>query len=304
MKTALFYPLLGAAVLGVLLMGGITPALAQTTSIEFFSDAQTYVVSSTATSTMYSTPEDQTNFYGKGAMMISAPVVDPGTAYAAVPRAMDSLFSFNTGTNQTGSAGTYPPASTWPTQPPPTGVNVVSAFNTAYGVGNWTITDVSIALASNYTQQGYQPNNDDFNQIASGQFTLEVLGGNPTIASTTAGQTWNTLQAYLPTVTVTSAGTFQWNATGPGTNNTGTEPQTSYDLTLTPALINAILTGEFTMLGVAADGQVGYLFNTANRLSPEITITATEDAVPIPAAAWLLGPGLVGLGYIRRRIMA
>jgi hypothetical protein len=297
MKTALLTACIGIAAATALLTGGIRPALASPTSLQFFSDLQTYVVSGTQQSTMYPTPEGDTNFWSKGAMMISAPVADPNGSYSA--RTMDALFSFNTATNQTGDAGTYLPA----TSSSPIGVNITSAFNTIYGAGNWHITSISVALASNYTQQGYQPNNDDFNEIASGLFSLEVLGINPNLKTVTYNILTNSV---LPTTTATSVGTFQWNATGPGTNNTSSEPQTSYNLTLNNSLISAVMSGEFTLFGVAADNQVGYLFNTSNRLAPEITITADvgPTAVPAmtPAVTCLCGAVLAGMSFLRSRM--
>ncbi len=296
MKTASFYMLIGATVLGLLLMGGISQALATPTSVSIYSDAQTYVISGTQNSTMYGTPEDVTNFYGKGAMMISAPVADPNGSYSA--RAMDSIFSFNTATAATGNSTSY-------VTNPATGVNIVAAFNAQYGAGNWTITGVTMTLASNWYVQGIQPNNDDFNEVASGNFTLSTIATNPGLSTVT----WNSLQALLPTTTTTSAGTFTWTAQPVGTtNNTGTEPNVTYNLTDNPTLVAALLSGEVYFLGTAADSQVGYVFNTANRVAPEITITADANSdlapVPVPPALWLFGSGIAGLGFIRRRFMA
>lgn len=291
MKNKVMLTFTSASAAVMLLVGAASQASASD-SLSFFSDNQTYVVSGTQSDT---TSFGNENFYSKGAMMISANVADPAANYSA--RTMDSLFSFDTGANVTGKAGTYAPA----TGSDSLGTNISAAFNTEYGTGNWHISSISVALASNYTQQGIQPNNSAFNQVASGAFSLEVLSSNPNLSSVT----YNSLmQSGLP-ATATSAGTFQWNATGPGTNNTGAEPQTTYDLTLNAALISAVESGEFTLLGVAADNQVGYVFNTSNRLAPEITITADAGAAatptPIPAAAYLLGSGLFGLVGVKRR---
>jgi hypothetical protein len=276
MKRSLFLTFIGLAVMAVLLMGGLNPAFADT-SYTFNSDYQTYVVSSTATSKA-GTPEADTNFYGKSHMMISAEVVDPGTPFASVPRAMESLFSYNTASQ-------------------------VASFNSLYGTGGWHLTSAIVGLSTDWPGQGTQPNNTDFNKQASGYFTFELLGGNPTIGSTspTVGQTWNRLQAYLPTTTQTSVGTFYWDAT----QSAGSDGNVhnTYNLTVNTALTNAILSGEFTILGVAADGQVGYDSNTINETAgpPNLTLTAAANPVPIPAAAWLFGSGLAGLVGLRRR---
>ena len=275
MKKTPFLTLVRSAAMATFLLGGVNPALASPTSLQLYSNLQTYVVSGTGTPSNTgngTTDYADTSFYLKGAMMISAYVADPGVGKAA--RSMDALFSFNTATAATGSSTQYVTS-------PVTGIDIISAFNTAYGAGNWTITSVSATLASNYYVEGVQPNNPDFNVVASGAFTLEVLGSNPGISSAT---TWNTLQSFLPTTTATPVGTFQWNAEPAGTtNNTGTEPTTTYNLTLNSSLITALKSGEMTILGVAADNQVGYLFNTNNRVAPYLTITADVTPTTPPA---------------------
>jgi hypothetical protein len=185
---------------------------------------------------------------------------------------MESLFSFNTS-------------------------SYVTQFNKEYGAGKLTVTSVSVELSTNWTGQGVQPNNDDFNKLASGNFTFDVLGGNPNLKTVT----WNSLQTYLPTTTATSVGTFYWDATQSlGNLGNPSYVQDIYKLGINSSLISGILSGEFTLFGIAADNQVGYVFNTNNRIPPEITITA--NAVPIPGALLLFGPGLVGLGFMRRKI--
>src|SRR5262245_23699492 len=46
----------------------------------------------------------------------------------------------------------------------------VSQFNTTYGAGNWLINGVTLSLASNFGDQGEQPNNGVFNTINGGNF--------------------------------------------------------------------------------------------------------------------------------------
>ena len=106
--------------MGILMMGGINPAFADAV-FTFNSDFQTYIVSSTAISEKSGTAEADTNFYGKSHMMISAEVVDPGTPFASVPRAMESLFSYNTASQ-------------------------VASFNSLYGIGGWHLTSAIVRL--------------------------------------------------------------------------------------------------------------------------------------------------------------
>lgn len=277
MKTASKSAILCAATFSVMFAGGLQKASANMSTTDTFnSDVQTYVVSSSATATMYPTAEDNTNFYGKGAMMISAPVTAAGTAYASVTRAMDSLFSFNTS-------------------------SYVTQFNTLYGVNNWNVTSATILLSTNWTGQGIQPSNDDFNAVSSGAFNLNVLGGataNPNLKTVT----WNTLQSALSTgTTQSSVGTFNWDATQ--TLAANGYVQDSYSLTTNGSLLAAVQSGEVTLLGTAADSQVGYVFNTANRIPPAITLTVAEDVAttPIPPSLVLFGSGLLGLVGLGRK---
>ena len=248
------------------------------TALTLFSDNQAYVVSGTqGNSNSGGTDYANTSFYSKGAMMISAYLDDPVEGKTA--RSMESLFSFNTAANLTGTAGTYAPAGAAGVGHDIIGADIVSAFNAQYGAGRWGITAVSVTLASNYYTEGVQPNNPDFNRVASGAFTLEMLANDPVISSTT---TWNSLQAFLPTTTATSVGTFPWSAVqaDPATNNTGTEPTVTYNLAVNDTLVGKLKSGKLTILGLAADDKVGYVFNTKNRLAPQLTVTAALLSLP------------------------
>ena len=66
MKRPLFFAFTGIIAIGLLFAGTAAPALAAPTSISIYSNNQTYVVSGTQNSEMYGTPEEDTNFYGKG----------------------------------------------------------------------------------------------------------------------------------------------------------------------------------------------------------------------------------------------
>ena len=164
MKTTSFYMLIGAAAFSVLLMGEMDRALATSTSISIYSDAQTYVISDSA--------EANTSYYGKGAMMISAAVTDPNYLSGRVPRAMNALFSFDTSTAATGTTTSY-------VTNPVTGVDIVSAFNAAYGTGNWTITDVQMTLASKLLCSRYSSQQQRFQPDCLRKFHAKLASRQP-----------------------------------------------------------------------------------------------------------------------------
>lgn len=265
MKRALSLMFVGAAVVGLFLAALAGSAWADLTLSPINSDAQTYVVSGTqANSNSGGTPYDDTNFSTKGGAMISADVADPGAGKTA--RAMDGLFSFNTS----------------------------SALSSLSGL---TITSVTIQFYSNYYLQGQQPNNADFNTIASGNFNLGVLSANPSISTVT----WNTLQTFLASNTDSNVGTCTWTSAPAGTNVS--EWATAYSLNVTSDLVNDILSGEIYFLGTAADSNVGFLFNTNTKgYPPQLVITAEAAPVPVPPAFLLFGSGIGALGFLRRRV--
>jgi len=187
--------------------------------------------------------------------------------------------------------------------------SAVSQFNTAFGAGNWHITDISLNLASNFGDQGEQPNNGIFNTINTGQFNVQWISNNSWIEGTGAGMGGppgsppsvtfgNRNTTIFPTGTNTAAvGTFTY--TPPGDNVVQT-----YHLTLNPNLVNSVTGGGLTSLYfTAADDQIGYLFNskTFGTNHPFFVVSAEVGAVPIPAAVYLFGTGVVGLVGLARR---
>lgn len=249
MTKSAFSPILQTVATWVMLVMVVVPAFAEPLTLApIGTDYGTYVVSGThPNSNQGGTPYSDTNFYPKGAMMISAPVdnVVNGVDYGT--REMEALFSFNT-------------------------ASVVPAFDLQFGLGNWAITSIKIVFYSNYYTEGQQANNPDFNKIAAGNFQLSLLGSNLDLTT----QTWNILQASLPGSTVSPLGIFNW-ATGSGIY---AEYPVSYALVPTPNLISAITSGEVSLLGSAADDKVGFLFNTnTKKFPPQIVISA--DLAPV-----------------------
>ncbi|MBX3329707.1 MAG: VPLPA-CTERM sorting domain-containing protein [Nitrospira sp.] len=180
-------------------------------------------------------------------------------------------------------------------------------FNTAFGAGNWHITNVSLNLASNFGDQGEQPNNGIFNTINAGQFNVKWISNDSWIEGTGSGMgtapgsppsvTFGNQATTLLTGTSANLGTFTY--TPPGDN-----VYRSYSLALDPNLLSDIQLGSLASLHfTAADDQVGFLFNAKSfaQNHPQFIITADVAPVPVPAAVWLFGSGLAAMvGFARR----
>jgi hypothetical protein len=159
--------------------------------------------------------------------------------------------------------------------------NAVALFNTNYGAGHWTITNVSLQLTSNYGTSGVQPNNAIFPTISGGNFVIEWLSnddwvegtGTPNLP-TTDGVTYNSLPDLLTGAReILCTNTY----TPPGNNIPVT-----YTLPLSTNLLNDVSTGgDVTFLFYAADNQIGYLFNSysyGRGNEPLIEVTAVLNA--------------------------
>jgi len=213
--------------------------------------------------TYVSSGQPTSNFGTLGAMEIAVPT-------AAQNRTEESLIRFNTSAIQSG-------------------------FNTDYGVGNWTITALTLTLYSNFSTAGQQPGNSSFNQIAAGGFELDWLSND---SWSQTGITWNTLSSVLPGTgnnQLDSLGDFNFPATGAAS--------AVWDLSLDPNLVGDITSGSLaTIFGQPTAGStVGYLFNTLNNSPAYLNVTAdfTSD-VPEPAPFALMVAGLAGLAVVRR----
>jgi hypothetical protein len=153
----------------------------------------------------------------------------------------------------------------------------VSLFDSVYGSNHWTVTGISLQLASNYGTGGVQPNNRIFNVINGGKFAIEWLSDNNWVQGTgtpnlptTDGITFGSLPGLL---------SEPWEVL---CTNTYTPPgnfvPVTYELPLDANLVAEIERGtNATLLFCAADNQIGYLFNSVkfgNGDEPMIYVTS------------------------------
>ncbi len=184
--------------------------------------------------------------------------------------------------------------------------SAVSQFNSMYGVGDWTITGVTLSLASNFGTQGAQPNNSLFNTINTGSFGIDSLDDTTwTVGSGggsgTGGYPYNNDvdYAYVPTLLSfgdDSLGDYTYTPPGNNVYETYTLPGND------PVLDTTAADGAVSLFFYAADDQVSYLFNSQAFSSnhPELTLTATPT--PEPTTLALLATGVGGLLMARRKM--
>ncbi len=167
----------------------------------------------------------------------------------------------------------------------------VSQFNIAYGVGQWTITGVTLTL----TEQG-APAQSLFNR-GVGQFQVNWIAndswtegtGTPTSPSAT-GINWNSEPSILSPGVDQSLGTFV---------NGGTNGTVTLSLGLNASFVSDISTGTLVSLYMTAptNSTVGFTFNSREfgTASARPLLSVTAVAVPEPStvglvlmAGWLL----------------
>jgi hypothetical protein len=172
----------------------------------------------------------------------------------------------------------------------------VSQFNTTYGAGNWSITGMTLSLASNFGGQGEQPNNNVFNTINAGSFGIDWLSYDSWVEGTgggngTPGYPNNSSVSFNSIPTLFSAG---YDSLGTYTYiPPGDNVYLNYTLPLDANLVSdATAGGDVSLYFYAADNQISYLFNSRSYASnhPELTVTAAP--VPEPTAAELLTASL------------
>lgn len=181
--------------------------------------------------------------------------------------------------------------------------SAVSQFNTTYGAGNWTITGLTLSLASNFGTNGAKPSSSILNTVSGGNFGIDWLANDSWVEGAGGGNgaangavSYNSISSLFAPGS-DALGTYTYAPPG---NNV----YANYSLSLDPNLVSdATAGGNVSLYFFAADSQVGYLFNsrdyTGNPLNhPELTFTVV--ATPEPATASLLAASLGGFLLLRR----
>jgi hypothetical protein len=245
-----------------------TLLFAATCLLPFAGKAGSYTINNSTADAFLSAANPTLNFGGAGTLAI---------APASAPKGeFDSVVMFNTAA-------------------------AFNQFNSTYGAGNWTVTGITLSLASNFGTSGAIPNSSLLNTVEGGNFGIDWLGYNNWVEGSGGGNgAANGAVSFNSISTLFSAGSDSLGAftyTPPGNN-----VYASYSLPLVANLVSEAAAGsDLSLYFYAADNQVSYLFNSKEFTSnhPELTITAA--AVPEPAGFVLLSSTLAGWLALRRR---
>jgi hypothetical protein len=169
--------------------------------------------------------------------------------------------------------------------------SVKAAFDTQFGVGQWSIQSISLQLTA------AAPNNPIFNTPAAGQFAISWMQndawsegtGTPSAPATT-GITFSTLNTFLSPADET-LGTFNFNG--------ATSGNAIYSLGLSPSFSADVLAGNTVSFRMfAADSTVSGVFDSRSFGTASARPLLTITAVPEPTSISL---GIVGLSFLARR---
>jgi len=172
----------------------------------------------------------------------------------------------------------------------------VSAFNTQFGEGQWSIESVSLRLTA------ANANNAIFNSPASGTFSISWMQndlwqeGTGTPASPGAsGITFSSLQTTFISPNDENLGSFTFNGATSGAS--------TYTLGPSAGVLSDIVSGGDVSLRLfAADSAVSGVFSSRNFGTAANRPLLTIVAVPEPDTIALLSLGLMAATAWRRRI--
>lgn len=172
----------------------------------------------------------------------------------------------------------------------------VTAFDAAYGSGNWTITSVSLEVT-----EIAMPNNPIF-AVGAGDFAISWTSGDlwsegpgsPQAPTIGVGDevTWNSLTALIGGSTVVPLGSF---------SRLGVDGARTLPLTPAAELLADIGAGsDVSLLGTSLTDSLGFTFNSRTGAGPAAAPKLVIRAVPEPCTAALLALGMSLLRQSRK----
>jgi hypothetical protein len=138
----------------------------------------------------------------------------------------------------------------------------------------------------------------DLNELLFGAATIEHTGTNPDyLVDLTFNLTNSTTENWTTFKTTVEYGHFNNNYSGPGTAYISNNGYSGVNAAGTLELSGLnVLIGQTLTFSITAEGGGSYTY-VALKGQPNIEVSA----VPVPAAAWLFGSGLIGLTGVARR---
>lgn len=172
----------------------------------------------------------------------------------------------------------------------------LSALNTQFGAGQWTVQSVTLTLTAS------PHGNPIFNTVAPGMFGVSLMQNNSWVEGTGTGGTptsdgisFNSLENVYIGPTDQALGTFGFAGNTSGAN--------TYSLGLSSGLLADITGGDDVSLRLfAADTGISYLFNSRTAggpVSSEPTLTVDVLVIPEPASITLCLAALVILCLVQ-----
>ncbi len=138
---------------------------------------------------------------------------------------------------------------------------------------------------------------DGTGTFPSGDYFRIVFDGTVLFSESFANATPTQVQSYVPPASVELARHVDLGFQGPGGHYT----DSAYNLGADPRFLNFAHTGSSAQIDLFIFGEGNQGLDDESWAMDNLRVSVTTQAVPLPAAAWLFGSGLLGLIGIARK---